>query len=69
MKDSQVEWIGKIPEEWEIRKISWSFSEIRSGSTPSTTNDEFYNEDYIPWIVSGDLCDDHITVTKKFISP
>jgi len=26
MKDSGIEWIGEIPEGWEIRKIRWDFS-------------------------------------------
>jgi len=26
MKDSGIEWIGEIPEHWEVRKIRWDFS-------------------------------------------
>ena len=33
MKDSGVEWIGKIPENWIIRPVKNSFS-IVSGATP-----------------------------------
>lgn len=68
MKDSGIEWIGEIPEDWKIKKIFWNFSEIKSGSTPNTRNDDFYESQDIPWIVSGDLKDSEIHSPRKFIS-
>lgn len=35
MKDSGVEWIGEIPEGWEVKKIKHISSKIGSGVTPS----------------------------------
>lgn len=35
MKDSGVEWIGQIPEHWELKKIKHVTSKIGSGVTPS----------------------------------
>lgn len=34
MKDSGVEWIGKIPKHWEVRKLKSITSKIGSGVTP-----------------------------------
>lgn len=34
MKDSGVEWIGEIPEGWEVKKLKHVTSKIGSGSTP-----------------------------------
>ena len=34
MKDSGVDWIGEIPEGWEVRKLKHVTSKIGSGSTP-----------------------------------
>ncbi|MBP2044867.1 restriction endonuclease subunit S [Methanobacterium aggregans] len=34
MKDSGVEWIGEIPEGWEVNKLKLSVSKIGSGITP-----------------------------------
>lgn len=31
MKDSGVEWIGEIPEGWEVKRIKWSISSIKNG--------------------------------------
>lgn len=35
MKDSGVEWIGEIPEHWEVKKIKHVTTKIGSGVTPS----------------------------------
>lgn len=52
MKDSGIEWIGQIPDSWEITKIKNYCSEIYSGGTPSTGNSEYWDGN-IPWIPSG----------------
>lgn len=31
MKDSSVEWIGEIPEGWEVKKVKWLITSIKSG--------------------------------------
>lgn len=41
MKDSGVDWIGEIPEHWEVKKVK-HFSRIRSGD--SITNSELFDE-------------------------
>ncbi|WP_428069060.1 restriction endonuclease subunit S [Chryseobacterium gambrini] len=35
LKDSGVDWIGEIPEHWEVRKLKFHTSKIGSGVTPS----------------------------------
>ena len=35
MKDSGVEWIGEIPQHWEVKKLKYLTSKIGSGITPS----------------------------------
>jgi len=30
-KDSGVEWLGEVPEEWEVRKLKWAYKGIKSG--------------------------------------
>jgi len=36
MKDSGIEWLGEIPENWEVTKIKFISSVISKGTTPST---------------------------------
>ena len=68
MKDSGIEWIGKIPEHWQTLKTSYLFDEIGSGTTPNTNDESFYNDDGINWLQTGDLNDGYIEKTSKHIS-
>lgn len=34
MKDSGVEWIGKIPGEWKVERLQWHLKEINEKSNP-----------------------------------
>lgn len=55
MKDSGIEWIGNIPATWERFKIKNVISSIGSGTTPTSSNIDYYNSEDICWIQSGDL--------------
>lgn len=67
-KDSGVEWIGEIPEGWEVRKISRSFDLIGSGTTPKSENSEYYDNGTINWIITGDLNDSILEDSSKKIT-
>ena len=45
MKDSGIEWIGEIPEEWEVRKLK--YATICNGETLSESTKSDYTFDYI----------------------
>ncbi|MEX5286837.1 restriction endonuclease subunit S [Acinetobacter towneri] len=66
-KDSGVEWLGEIPSHWEMWKLAHAYSEIGSGTTPSTTNEENFEGD-IPWVTTGELRENTIFDTKKKVS-
>lgn len=67
-KDSGVEWIGEIPEHWDYKKITHCFNLIGSGTTPSSTTSEYYENGKINWLQTGDLTDGIITRTSKLIT-
>ncbi len=56
-KNSGIEWIGKIPENWEMWKISHSFLRIGSGTTPESGNPIYHENGTINWLNTGDLND------------
>lgn len=68
-KDSGVEWIGEVPSHWEVMKTSLAFHGIGSGTTPSTSKKEFYDDnDGYYWLQTGDLNDGLINDTSKKIT-
>ena len=66
MKDSGVQWIGQVPEHWEVCKLSYCFNQIGSGTTPKYS-EEVRGEEGIAWIQSGDLNDAVLKSTKHLL--
>lgn len=63
MKDSGIEWIGEIPEEWEVRKLKY-FSEILRGASPRPIDNPIYYDesgDY-SWVRISD-----VTASDKYL--
>lgn len=67
LKDSGVEWIGQVPEHWDVKKITHIFPNIGSGTTPNSSDPSFY-EGNINWLQTGDLTDRYIYKTSKTIT-
>ncbi|MEQ8156821.1 MAG: restriction endonuclease subunit S [Clostridiaceae bacterium] len=56
MKDSGVEWIGEIPEDWDISKIKYCTVKIGSGKTPKGGS-EVYSTEGVLFIRSQNVYD------------
>lgn len=54
MKTSGIEWLGDIPEHWEFVKIK-RYCTIKTGRTPSTSKEYYFEEGDINWFTPGDL--------------
>ena len=67
LKDSGIDWIGKIPEHWSRNKIVRLFSIIGSGTTPKSNKEDNYIGS-INWIQSGDINGGYIENCKNTIS-
>lgn len=65
LKDSGVEWIGKIPAGWSVEKIKYNFN-IHSGATPKSDRYEYWGGNII-WITPADYKteDKYIEAGKK----
>lgn len=66
MKDSGVEWIGEIPEHWEISRVR-HLASLGSGATPSKDVLSYW-EGNIPWVSSQEVKSDIIKDTSLHIS-
>lgn len=54
MKDSGIEWIGEIPESWEVKDLKYLTDKVGSGITPRG-GAEVYQEDGIKFIRSQNV--------------
>lgn len=69
MKDSKVEWIGKIPREWNITKIKSGVTKIGSGKTPSG-GAETYTDSGVIFLRSQNVYDCTLNLeSPTYISP
>ena len=66
MKDSGVEWLGKVPAHWKVVRIK-DVARLESGHTPSKTVPEYWENCTIPWVSLNDskqlAVSDYITET------
>lgn len=53
---------------WPKKKISWLFDVIGSGTTPSASNEMYYDSPDMAWLNTGDLTDSYIEKTSKYVS-
>jgi type I restriction enzyme S subunit len=61
MKDSGIEWIGEIPEHWEIKRLKDISPKITTGGTPA---EEFFVESGFKWYTPGDF-DGYLFLAKS----
>lgn len=64
MKDSGIDWIGEIPEHWEIRSIN-SLSNVKRGASPRPIDDPRYFDDNgeYSWVRISD-----VTSSEKYLN-
>lgn len=66
MKDPGMEWLGEVPAHWDVKKITWIYS-FGSGTTPQTDKIDYY-EGNTPWVTTGELRENVIESSIKYIS-
>lgn len=66
MKPSGIDWVGDIPEKWEINRLRY-LVKMESGATPSKDNFEYWDGD-IPWVSSMEVKSELLEDTSLHIS-
>jgi len=67
-KPSGVEWLGDVPEHWEVWKLTHAFEIIGSGTTPKSDNPAYYTDGETPWVNTRDLNDGELESCGKCVS-
>ncbi|HDX8824357.1 restriction endonuclease subunit S [Klebsiella michiganensis] len=59
MKDSGVEWLGEVPEHWEVSKFGYISLVVRGGSPRPAGDPTLFNGDYSPWVTVAEITKDN----------
>jgi type I restriction enzyme S subunit len=71
MKDSGVEWLGDVPEHWDVTKFGYISSVVRGGSPRPAGDPTLFNGDYSPWVTVAEITKDddvYLTETDTFLT-
>jgi type I restriction enzyme S subunit len=66
LKSSGIDWLGDVPEHWEVKPLKYLMS-LTSGGTPSKENLAFW-DGTVPWASSKDLKTEELFDTQDHIS-
>ena len=70
-KPSSIDWLGDIPDGWEMKKLKHTVKELVGGGTPDTGNDQNWTDDEngTPWVNIADMTNAfHIQETEKRVT-
>jgi type I restriction enzyme S subunit len=67
MKPSGIEWLGNVPEHWEVVHLK-RVASVENGTTPSRTNENYWMEGEVPWLGSGEVNQFIVTQASEFIT-
>lgn len=72
LKPSGIEWIGEIPEGWEVRRYAHVSRIVRGGSPRPAGHPAFFSsEEGTPWITVGEVTKDknqYLTSTREYLT-
>src|ERR1035438_9176324 len=74
MKNSNISWLGEIPEHWALKKLKYLVTNVETGRTPPSEMIEYYEGGDIEWFTPSDfndslfLIDSSRKITQKAIN-
>lgn len=67
LKPSGLDWLGDVPEHWEVRKLG-RIARVTNGSTPSRFIPTYWQNGTIPWLASGKVNDYVVRTASEMIT-
>lgn len=67
LKPSGQEWLGEIPEHWEVQPIKY-LAVVGNGSTPSVENAEYWDQEGFPWLNSSVVNVSPVTSASRYVT-
>lgn len=67
MKDSGVEWLGEVPEHWDVVPLKYLCS-FSGGGTPTKDNLAYWTNGSVPWVSPKDMKSFWISETQDYVT-
>jgi type I restriction enzyme, S subunit len=67
MKDSGIEWFGRIPAQWPVVRLG-HFARVQNGSTPSRDDAAYWLDGTVPWLASTKVNEDRVMSPSELIT-
>jgi type I restriction enzyme S subunit len=71
MKDSGVEWLGEVPEHWDVKSCR-NIASIGRGASPRPAGDSrYFGGDFIPWVTVAEItkeCSMWLCSTEQYLT-
>src|SRR5690606_24519332 len=66
MKDSGIEWLGEIPEYWEVKRLK-TIARVQTGRTPKIQNSQidFFENGELNWFTPSDFDENSELIESK----
>ena len=69
LKPSGIDWLGSIPEHWEVKRLKNVSTNVQTGTTPKTAILKYYEQEDIKWFTPVDFTKNiRLTDSKNKIS-
>ncbi|EJL6264179.1 restriction endonuclease subunit S [Vibrio cholerae] len=71
MKNSGVEWLGDVPEHWDVTKFGYISQVVRGGSPRPAGDPTLFDGDYSPWVTVAEITKDdeiYLSETETFLT-
>ena len=71
MKDSGVEWLGAVPEGWEVKPMRMIANIVRGASPRPAGDPRYFGGDEVPWVTVAEITKNnsiYLTETESFLT-
>ena len=66
-KPSGIEWLGEIPEHWEVKRVKDITLNVKTGTTPTTAKGDFFSDGTETWFTPTDINNGDIQISSRKI--
>lgn len=65
IKSSGIEWLGNVPNHWQLLRIKELAKKVKTGTTPSSAKGDFFSDGTEDWFTPSDINDNDISNSSR----